>query len=341
MAARLRTAQPWHPKMDGCDLCNLWTMTAKSDKTGRRVIGVGLACLDQVILWEDVSAPVETARIKDFVVQGGGMTGTAMVAAARLGAEAEFWGAVGDDWSGGMIVDLLSAEGVDTSQVVRVAGAAGPIVVVCVDGATGERRFPFMHRLADPDEPTGDLSRLTRAGCVLVDGTRCASALRAVVEARRLGVPVVGDVGGINERTRSLIAHMDYAILSAQAARTLHPRDLRSACEQVLAMGPTAAIVTRGGDGVACLSDGEFTDADAFEVDVVDTTGAGDTFHGAFCCGVVRGLDLKANLAFSSAAAAMKCRKIGGRAGIPNYAEVAEFLAQRGVALPADGSERA
>jgi len=303
---------------------------------GKAVIGVGLACLDQVILWDDAAVPVHAARVKDFDVQGGGMTATAMVAAARLGARAEFWGAVGDDWAGGMIIEGLAAEGVDASQVVRVGGARGPIVVVCVDGATGERRFPFIDRIVDPDGPIGDLARLAGAGCVLVDGTRCASALRATAEARRLGVPVVGDVEGINDRTRSLMGHMDYAILSAEAAGSLDPSDLRAACEEVLTMGPACAIVTRGADGVACLSDGRFTEIDAFQVDVVDTTGAGDTFHGAFCCGLVRGLSLETNLAFSSAAAAMKCRKIGGRAGIPNYEQVARFLAERGVSLPDD-----
>ncbi|HET6429005.1 MAG TPA: PfkB family carbohydrate kinase [Phycisphaerae bacterium] len=309
-----------------------------SDQSSKTVIGVGLACLDQVILWADSAEPVHAARVKDFDVQGGGMTATAMVAAARLGARAEFWGAVGDDWAGGMIIDGLAAEGVDVSQVVRVSGAQGPIVVVCVDGSTGERRFPFIQRIVDPDEPIGDLARLTDAGCVLVDGSRCASALRAAAEARRLGVPVVGDIEGINDRTRSLMAHMHYAILSAEAARRLDA-DLRAACEKVLAMGPTHAVVTLGPDGVVCLADGQFITADAFPVDVVDTTGAGDTFHGAFCCGLVRGLDLQTNLAFSSAVAAMKCRKIGGRAGIPNYEQVARFLVERGVSLPDDQTE--
>jgi len=302
------------------------------------VIGVGLACLDQVILWDDAAQPVHAGRIRDFDVQGGGMTATAMVAAARLGARAEFWGAVGDDWAGGMIVDGLAAEGVDVSQVVRVAGAQGPIVVVCVDGATGERRFPFIQRIVDPEGPVGDLERLTDAGAVLVDGSRYASALRAADRARRFGVPVVGDIEGINDRTRALMEHMDYAILSAEAARRLGA-DLRAACEKVLAMGPACAIVTLGPDGVVCLSDGRFIAADAFTVDVVDTTGAGDTFHGAFCCGLVRGLDLQTNLAFSSAAAAMKCRRIGGRAGIPDYQQVARFLAERGVSLPDDSQE--
>ncbi|MHC4718219.1 MAG: PfkB family carbohydrate kinase [Planctomycetota bacterium] len=303
---------------------------------GKNVIGVGLACLDLLILWEDASAPVDAARIAEFEVQGGGMTATAMVAAARLGARAEFWGAVGNDWAGEMIVEGLEPEGVDTSQVVRVGGACGPIVVVCIDGPTGERRFPFIQRIVDPDDPVGDLGRLADAGCVLVDGTRHASAMRAVTEARRLGVPVVGDVEGINERTRSLMAHIDYAIVAAEAARRLDRSDLRCACEKILAMGPAHAIVTLGADGLVCLSDGQFTEMDAFKVEVVDTTGAGDTFHGAFCCGLVRGLDLQTNLAFSSAAAAMKCRKIGGRAGIPTYDQVARFLADHGVDLPPD-----
>jgi sulfofructose kinase len=81
---------------------------------------------------------------------------------------------------------------------------------------------------------------------------------------------------------------------------------------------------------LAYLDGDRFGRMEAFPVNVVDTTGAGDVFHGAFCYGLVAGLPLETDLALASAAAAMKCRHIGGRAGIPGRAEVVAFLAARG-----------
>jgi sulfofructose kinase len=109
----------------------------------RKVIGLGLGVLDQLLLWRDMKAPVRENKIVDFTTQGGGMTATALVAVARLGGAAEFWGAVGTDWMGDLILQGLAQEGVDTSQVRRVDGARGPMVLVCVDQPTGERQFLY------------------------------------------------------------------------------------------------------------------------------------------------------------------------------------------------------
>jgi len=94
-------------------------------------------------------------------------------------------------------------------------------------------------------------------------------------------------------------------------------------------------VITLGSRGLVGLSDDRFIQMDAFPVEVVDTCGAGDTFHGAYCYGLVRGFSFEQNLAFSSAAAALKCRRMGGRAGIPNEAEVTAFLKSRGIDPPA------
>jgi sulfofructose kinase len=90
-------------------------------------------------------------------------------------------------------------------------------------------------------------------------------------------------------------------------------------------------VITLGEKGLVCLDGPRWIEMPAFAVEVVDTTGAGDTFHGAFCLGLVRGFSLEKNLAFASAAAALKCRALGGRAGIPRRREVVRFLKERGV----------
>lgn len=301
----------------------------------KKVVGVGLACLDQLILWRDMQAPLVGNKILDFQVQGGGMVGTAMVAVARLGGQAEFWGAVGDDWMGRMILDAFRCENVDTRHVFVVPGGRGPMVVVCVDRPTGQRHFLYWEGYPEPEGLIGSLESLRAAGCLLVDGTHHDSTVRAAREAQRLNVPVVADLGGIGENTPALLAHVTYAIISDRCAQQVGGcGDYLPACQAVRSMGPQHVVITLGERGLVYLEGEELVEMPAFEVNVVDTTGAGDVFHGAFCYGLVQGFPFFKNLQFASAVAAMKCGQLGGRAGIPGRDEVVRFLIERGVAWP-------
>lgn len=296
---------------------------------GRKVIGVGFACVDQLVRWRSVGEPVAGNDVIQYDMQGGGMTATAMVAVARLGGRAEFWGAVGDGPMGRFLLDGLRRESVDISQVVRVSGSDGPVYLVCVDGATGERMFYRAMAVAGPEEPFGDVERLTEAGCLLVDGSCGQAAVRAARKARQLGVPVVGDVGSTQGAMGQLLPLIDYAIASQQCALGLGVGDdYQAACTMITDKGPDVAVITLGEKGLICFDGQRFISRQAFGVDVVDTTGAGDTFHGAFCVGLVRGFSLEVNLSFASAVAAISCTKLGGRAGIASVDQVVGFLRQ-------------
>jgi sulfofructose kinase len=301
-----------------------------------RVVGVGLACLDHLALWQDASMPVRDNRILEWTTQGGGPVATALVAVARLGGQAEVWAAVGTDWMADLVVQGLDAEGVDTTHIVRLEGRDGPLVVVCVDGLTGERQFLYSTGFFTIDDPFGPVDSLASAGCLLYDGMQYPSALRAAVEARRLGVPVVADLSGrVGEGRREILRYTDHAIASQYCLRSLDVGDdSRHGCEMIQAMGPRHVVVTLGGKGLASLDGNHYTELPAFDVEVVDTTGAGDVFHGAFCYGLVKGLTVEQNLRFASAVSALKCRRLGGRAGIPTCQEALEFLHRRGFHVP-------
>jgi sulfofructose kinase len=296
----------------------------------KKVVGVGLAVLDHLLLWRSAQEPVAGNRIVQVDTQGGGMIGTALVAVTRLGGAAELWTAVGTDWAGDMILQGLRRENVETSQVRRVEGRRGPTVVVCVDQPTGERHFLHFTGAVGWAGTLGSPARLKDAGCVLVDHSQPEAELHAAREARRLGIPVVGDLGRIDEDAADILGHMDCAIVSEACARALTDGDdLRGACERIRSMGPPRVVVTLGERGLVCLDGDDFGEMPAFAVDVVDTTGAGDVFHGAFCWGLIEGLDMQANLRFASAAAAIKCTRLGGRAGIPTRDDVLRFLKER------------
>jgi sulfofructose kinase len=301
----------------------------------KKVVGVGLACLDQLIRWQDASLPVRENRVLDYSTQGGGLVGTALTAVARLGGCAEWWGAVGSDWMGRMVLESLATEGIDVTHAHVIEGGRGPMVLVCVDGATGERHFLYSVGRLDPGIRVDSLEGLADAGCVLVDGTLRESAVRTADEARRRGVPVVADnQWGTGEGLRELMAHVDHAILGeGRALRREVGEDYERACRIVREMGPSHVVITLGARGLVSMEGDRFREMPAFPVEVVDTTGAGDVFHGAFCYGLVLGLGTEDNLKFASATASLKCRHLGGRAGIPTFDEVVAFLRERGARL--------
>jgi len=301
-----------------------------------KVVGIGLATVDLLLLWDDMTEPVTEAVVRECELQGGGMVGTALAAVARLGGRAEFRGRVGADWIGDLVLRGLREEGVDVSRVQRTEGSRGPLVTVCVDGATGERHFKDFTSSGFGRGSKELAEDLVDAGCLLVDGTLPAVATEGARRAQELGIPVVADMGGgVHDNQHSLMAAVDHAIFDERCIGRLAPEGgPRAACETAQRMGPRHVAMTRGERGVVSLDGETYRELDAFKVDVVDTTGAGDVFHGAFCYGLLAGYDVETNLVFSSAVAAIKCTRLGGRAGIPRMAEVRAFLRDRDTDLP-------
>jgi sugar/nucleoside kinase (ribokinase family) len=143
-------------------------------------------------------------------------------------------------------------------------------------------------------------------------------------------VPVVADFGGVEGSRRDLLPFVDYLVANESCAeRVAGGDDPERACELMQEMGPGVVVATLGERGCVYADESGPHAVPAFTVDVVDTTGAGDCFHGAFCVGVVRGWGLDRIVEFASAAAAIKCRKLGGRAGLPRMEEVEAFLREK------------
>lgn len=294
------------------------------------LVGLGFATLDHLMVVESFDAPVGQMKVKAFDVQGGGMTATALVTASRLGVTTELWSTVGGGPLGDWIVAGLEEEGVGLECLRRRDDADGPLILVFVDERTGERRFQ-MGRLFKTEGPYPlELQRLDGAACLLVDGIWSQAALEAARYAKEHGVPVVADFGGVEGKHRDLLPYVDYLVANeACAERVARGDDPERACRLMREMGPSVVVVTLGDRGCTYADDAGVRRLPAFTVDVADTTGAGDCFHGAFCVGVLRGWDLDRTVEFASAVAAIKCRKLGGRAGLPGMAEVETFLKER------------
>jgi len=297
-----------------------------------KVVAIGLAFLDYLLRVPDLRTVHRGCRLMDFKVQGGGVVATAMVAVARLGGQAELWAAVGQDHHGQLIEEELRREGVDLSQMVRVADHASAFNFVLVDGNTGERIFlsPGTARKLSQLEPEADpdWSRIDSAGSLLVC-TACRSVtLKGLRRAREKGVPTCADIGRIagNEELLELI---DYLVVPRHAAVEVAGEPGPEALKVLSGYEARMVVITLGPRGAIYLTNGEVEEIPAFEVEAVDTTGAGDVFHGAFAYGVARGWEPRQLMLFSSAVAALKCTQLGGRTGIPNLAQTQGFLEER------------
>jgi len=294
---------------------------------GIHIAGAGICCLDYIVVAPQV-AWGDTADIHDYCVQGGGLVATALVACARLGAPTELVSVLGDDAVGRDILDGLEAEGVSTAGVVRVPGAPSPFSVIHVAQESGERTI-FHRRTAGFAWPEIRLDAIATASVVLVDGYYPDLARRAVAMARANGVPIIADASPEAEDF-DWLRHVDVLIAPRQCLRDGgFGGDIDKALDVIHRIGPTTAIITLGADGwVSSCAEGRAR-GEAFRVDVVDTVGAGDVFHGAYAFALAHGWTTARCAEFASAVAAIKCTRVGGRTGIPDLAGTLAFLRER------------
>jgi ribokinase len=295
------------------------------------VVGQGVCAVDYLCRLPRYPRLDEKTELVEFSMQGGGPVPTALVALSRLGARTCYLGKVGDDQNGHFVRESLEREGVDTAGLVVDPGARTPQAFVWIDAPSGLKSIAADRTGLQPMRAEEMSAELASAGrYLLIDGKETQAALSAARWARQAGAEVVLDVGSPRSRMEELLRSTDYLVASKnfveQFGGARDPLDvLRSLADQ----GPQVVLVTLGRNGCICLSpEGSFRQP-AFSVPVVDTTGAGDVFHGGFIYGLLRGWDLSTAVRFASAMAALKCRRLGGRAGIPTLAQVENFLFQR------------
>ena len=297
-----------------------------------RIAGAGICCLDYLVR----SGPVAwggTADILDCRTQGGGLAATALVACARLGADTVFFSRVGDDEEGLAIVRELEKEGVSAVNIMTVCGMHSPVSIVHVNGENGERTI--FHRRASCTASLPSLSAIDACDVLLIDDYYPDLAIAAAERARSRGIPVVADFCPTPARAK-LIALVDVLIAPRHFTFETGLKDnLPAALERIHTDGPDTAVITLGAEGWVSSGTDGYGRGDAYRVDVVDTTGAGDVFHGAYAFALARGAATKECCTFASAVAAMKCTAPGGRSGIPNLSAVCSFIQEAGGPLPA------
>jgi sulfofructose kinase len=289
------------------------------------VLCVGHACYDLVFLVDHHPGPDEKSRADAFLNCGGGTAANAAMTAARLGHRAAFSGYLGTDIYGEQHLSELREAGVNTSMVIHGTELT-PLSAIFVK-PDGQRSI--VNYKGDTNRITPADVDLTRCSpkVVLLDGHQPALALHLAEYARQKRIPVVLDADTINAGNEKLVYTADYVVASERFAREITGEgDEKIAMARLVDMAPSV-VVTMGERGLIWQDRQGRGSLPAYSVDVVDTTGAGDAFHGAFAAGVSAGMAWDVLLRYASAAAALCCMRQGARPGIPTGAEVREFLA--------------
>lgn len=305
------------------------------------VVGIGMNVLD--ILIRTVKLPTWECTIEPSAVQidGGGLAATALTAAQKFGLRTAFIGTHGNDQNGRIKHDLLARHGVDLSHEIEIPFSENQICVVFVNENSGERHFQakadFWDHYIDPG--ILDEAFICSADILHMDGYHFDAAVQAAKWMHALGKPVMFDAGRTSEKKLSgenieLVRHTDYLISGSGFLQALTGvEDVVEAGRKALTLGPRVVVQTEGEQGSFTVTQDDCFHIPAIPVPVVDTTGAGDVFHGAYLYGLCRGWNLRRITRFASAAAALECTALGGRMAIPALEAVLDLLS---VQSPAD-----
>jgi sulfofructose kinase len=295
------------------------------------VVGLGLNATDTLLVVPTFPAYAGKVRILEEVLSPGGQVASALVACARLGLRTKYVGTVGDDERGRIQIEGLRAAGIDLEHVQVRQGCPNQSAYIVIDRTTGERTvFWSRDDCLRLDAEDVSAEQIARGRLLLIDGHDTAAVGRAAEIARSRGIPVVVDVDTIYAGFDSVLPNVDYLVSSSEfpAAWTGEGDPFRALEKIQNQYGMQIAAMTLGSHGALARQDGVFFYAPAFVVNCVDTTGAGDVFHGAFCYAVLQNMPLGEMLEFSNAMAALNCTAYGARGGICGAEEARALIAR-------------
>lgn len=301
-------------------------MTTKYD-----ILGLGCTAVDELLYVNDYPPADGKARVLRREQHCGGLTATALVAAARLGGRCAFAGVLGNDDRSRFVLKKLKDERVDVRHAV-IRADARPIRSTIIVEESPKTRTIFYDienvQGAHAQLPEEKMIRSSRV--LIVDNFGMTGMIRATRIARSAGIPVVADFEAADAPDFvTLLKLVDHLVISEHFARKLTGKSQPAAATVKLwNKNRKVVIVTCGAKGCHYMTDGDRPPKffPAFPVKALDTTGCGDVFHGAYALGLARNLELTERIRFAAAAAAIKATRHGGQAGIPTLKAVEAFL---------------
>ena len=308
---------------------------APRDAEPSRVVVIGSANVDYIARVARRPAVGETVAGEDFTVLPGGKGANQAVAAARSGGHVSFIGALGDDVHGSMMLDALTADGINVEGVARHPCASGNAIIV-VDAA-GDNTIiitPGANAMVTPQTLHAQRDLLHGASVCVLQGELSPEATEAAaICASQAGARVVINLAPIIEVSPETLALADPLVVNSHEAAQLLGRSVDSietepdvAARELWARGPRSVVVTLGSHGLALIEADDVLRIAAFPVEAIDTTGAGDGFVGALAESLARGQSLPDASRYASGFAALAVTRRGAQASYPTRAEAEQFL---------------
>jgi len=299
------------------------------------VVGVGLNATDTFIPVAHYPARGSKVEFRSAQVLLGGQVATAMIACQHWGLRTRYVGKVGDDSAAELHRSEFSRLGVE-AHLFTAPGCPSQQAFILVDDG-GERTVLWKRDdrlILRPEELQRDWIVNSRA--LHVDGHDTAAAAQAAAWARAAGIPAIADLDELYPGVDSLLKNVDHLITCRNIPAKLTSQDnlQKSLPEIHCRYGCRLTAATLGQDGVLAWDGKQFHYAPAFQIEAVDTTGAGDIFHAGFIYALLQGWPLQKQLDFACAAAALNCTAVGARGAIHPVAQI-EHLMSTGPRHPA------
>ena len=296
------------------------------------ILVVGSVNMDLVVRARRMPAPGETVMGRGFVTSPGGKGGNQAVVAARMGANCRMIGRVADDAFGHQLIDSLKEAGVGCDHVMTTENCASGIAMIIVDG-NGENSIVVAggaNRRLTPDDIFPRVDLFEQADVIVLQLELPLTTARAAVDlAHRHNCKIVLDPAPAPKHMPPELCNVDVLSPNISEAecitggRTGEERADRNTGLDLVARGAKAVVLKLGARGsLVVTGDGQFARVDAFKVDIVDTTAAGDAFTGALAVAIGRGEDLRTAARFANAAGALACTRLGAQAAMPTAVEV-------------------
>lgn len=300
------------------------------------IVGIGACVMDTLVSVPHFPKEDTKLRAESSKLAGGGPVATGIVAAAKLGCDAEYIGVLSDDAGGSFLKADFKKYGVGTDNVTVKSGYRSFTSVIWLSAETSSRTCVFDKGNLPPLElDENQTEAVKNAELLMIDGNELEAAVNAAKIARENGVKVLYDCGGLYNGVERLLALTDIMIPSEEFALG----HTGAACAEDAAKKlyemykPEIVVVTQGKRGGIMYCGENVISYPIYPAKVVDSNGSGDVFHGAFAAAVMRGYDYEKCCHFSSAVSAIKCMGVGARESVPDFETVKEYLKENGYEL--------
>jgi len=299
------------------------------------VVGIGVSVLDIIHLVDQFPDKEDVQKSYEHNIEGGGPVATALVTLARLGSKTYMIDSLGDDWIGKKIINDFKNENVNTDFIKINKNKSSSVASILVRRKDGERTIVYSPG-SSPELNISEIPKdlITRSKYIHINGRHKHAALHACKIAKETGTKISFD-GGANryrDELREIVAYADILILAGDFVKKYcNGENLERAAKQFVENGAELVVITDGlkGSYLYTKEINGYHQKPFIMENAIDTTGCGDSFHGAFLYCLCNNYALYDSVEFASVVAALNTRKLGGRGALPKLEEVQKFIQER------------